>query len=60
MVIVSYMTREPDYERIKGLTFATATAEDRAKTRASWSWREVGASVVVLAFIVGAYLYFTG
>ncbi len=60
MVVVSYMTAEPEAAQIKGLTFATATAEDKAKTRASWSWREVAASCVVMAFIIGAYLYFRG
>jgi SSS family solute:Na+ symporter len=60
MVVVSYATAEPDYERMKGLTFATATDEDRAGTRASWGAPEVLASLVVLAFILGAYLYFRG
>jgi SSS family solute:Na+ symporter len=60
MVAVSYATAEPDYNQIKGLTFATATTEDRAKTRASWSARDVVFSGVVLVFIIGAYLYFRG
>ena len=60
MVLVSYATAAPDYSNIKGLTFATATAEDKAKTRASWGGREVAASAFVLACIIGAYVYFTG
>jgi SSS family solute:Na+ symporter len=60
MVGVSYLTPEPDAARISGLTFATATTEDRARTRASWSWNEVLASAVVLFYIIGAYLYFRG
>jgi SSS family solute:Na+ symporter len=60
MVAVSYATAEPDYGRIKGLTFATATDEDRAGTRASWGAHEVLASLVVMACILGAYLYFRG
>jgi len=60
MVGVSYLTPEPDAKRITGLTFATATAEDRARTRASWSWGEVLASALVLFCIIGAYLYFRG
>jgi SSS family solute:Na+ symporter len=60
MVLVSYATAAPDDARIAGLTFATAGAENRAKTRASWSAREVLASLFVLACIIGAYLYFTG
>jgi SSS family solute:Na+ symporter len=60
MVAVSYATAAPDYGRIAGLTFATASGDDRAKTRASWSAREVLASLFILACIIGAYLYFTG
>jgi SSS family solute:Na+ symporter len=60
MVVVSYATEQPDYERIKSLTFGTATADDKAKTRASWDWREVAASVFILLCILVAYLYFRG
>ena len=60
MVAVSYATQVPNAAQITGLTFATATAEDKARTRASWTWHEVAASCVVMVFIIGAYLYFTG
>ena len=60
MVVVSYMTQEPDYNQIKSLTFGTTTAEDKAKTYASWSWQEVAASGLILICILGAYLYFRG
>jgi SSS family solute:Na+ symporter len=60
MVVVSYLTAQPDYDKIKSLTYGTATGEDRAKTRASWDWREVLASCVIVVFILGAYLYFRG
>ena len=60
MVAVSYATAEPDPAKIKSLTFGTITGEDRAATRASWSWPEVAASAFVLACILGAYLYFRG
>ncbi len=60
MVAVSYATQVPNAAQITGLTFATATAEDKARTRASWTWHDVAASCVVMVFIIGAYLYFTG
>jgi solute:Na+ symporter, SSS family len=60
MVAVSYATAAPDDKAIEGLTFATATAENRAHTKDSWSWREVAASSFVMVCIIGAYLYFTG
>jgi solute:Na+ symporter, SSS family len=60
MVAVSHMTAAPDEQQIRSLTFETITPEDRASTRASWSWREVAGSGLVLMCILGAYLYFRG
>jgi len=60
MVVVSYMTAEPNQPQIQGLTFATATAEDKANTRASWNKWDVIGSLVIMVFIIGAYIYFTG
>jgi SSS family solute:Na+ symporter len=60
MVGVSYATSKPDYSKLQNLTFETKTQEDRATTRASWNWRDVLASAMVLACILGAYLYFRG
>jgi len=58
MIVVSYLTEAPSYEKIKGLTYGTRTAEDRAKSRASWTYADIIASGVVLAIIAAAYLYF--
>jgi SSS family solute:Na+ symporter len=60
MVGVSYASAVPDYGRMKGLTFATATDEDRARTHASWEKKDVFFSAVILACILGAYIYFSG
>ena len=60
MIVVSYLTREPDYERIENLSFGTRTAEHRSATAASWDWRDIATSAVVLAVILGGYLYFVG
>jgi len=60
MVVVSYLTEKPDDEKIRGLTFATITPEQRAATRASWNKWDVIASLVVVAVILAAYLYFRG
>ncbi len=60
MVVVSYLTSEPDYDRISGLTYGTITEEQRSTTRSSWSGLDVAASVALLAAILVAYLYFRG
>ncbi len=60
MVVVSYITSEPDYVRIQSLTYGTVTHEDRKRTRASWGWQDVAASAFIFMCILGAYLYFRG
>ena len=60
MVTVSYLTGAPEYGRLKGLTYETASEEDRRYTRAGWGRNEVLGSALVLVCILGAYLYFRG
>jgi SSS family solute:Na+ symporter len=60
MIVVSLASEAPSEEKIRGLTFATTTAEQRAESRASWSSGDVFASGFVLVLILLAYLYFRG
>jgi solute:Na+ symporter, SSS family len=60
MIAVSWATSQPDYGAIRSLTFETTTGADRLATRASWGWREVAGSCLVLVCILGSYLYFRG
>jgi SSS family solute:Na+ symporter len=60
MIVVSYVTAPPSYEKIKGLTFATLTAEDRRMSRLSWTKTDVIFTLVVLGLITIAYIYFRG
>jgi SSS family solute:Na+ symporter len=60
MVVVSYMSERPSYEKISGLTFGTLSDDHKKETRASWTAGDVIGSVLVLALILAAYLTFTG
>jgi SSS family solute:Na+ symporter len=60
MIVVSYMTKEPDYAALKNLTFGTRTNEHLADSHASWDWRDIAISILVVAVIIGGYVYFTG
>ncbi len=60
MIVVSYLTKAPDYELIKNLTFSTTSDEERKESRKSWDWKDVTASIFVLIVIITGYLYFTG
>jgi solute:Na+ symporter, SSS family len=59
MVIVSLLSEKPSEEQLRGLTFATTVAEDKAASRASWGKIDVILSVFVLVFILVAFLYFS-
>ncbi|MGB7296716.1 MAG: sodium:solute symporter [Candidatus Aminicenantales bacterium] len=60
MLVVSYLTEPPSFEKLSGLTYGTVTAEHRKESRASWNAKDVVTSGIVLALILAAYLYFTG
>jgi SSS family solute:Na+ symporter len=60
LVVVSLLTRPPDYEKIKGLTYATTVAEDKAASRATWGWKEVVLSLVVVVVVAFSLIYFSG
>lgn len=60
MVIVSYMTNVPAYEKISGLTYGTVTNEHRKESRSSWTMKDVITSAIVLLLILAAYIYFSG
>ncbi len=59
MVVVSLLTPKPAEEKIRGLTFATTVAEDRAASRASWNARDVILSLIVIAIIIAVFTYFS-
>ncbi|HEY6062747.1 MAG TPA: sodium:solute symporter [Chitinophagaceae bacterium] len=59
MVTVSLLTPKPSEEQIRGLTFATTVAEDRAASRASWNKWDVILSLIVVAIIVSVFIYFS-
>jgi SSS family solute:Na+ symporter len=58
MVIVSFFTERMDPTKIQGLYFGSASAEQRAITRASWNNWDVINSLIVMAIIIAFYVYF--
>jgi SSS family solute:Na+ symporter len=60
LIGVSLASAAPDAAQIRSLTFSTLSDADRTASRASWSRREVTASVFILACILATYIYFTG
>jgi len=56
IVVVSYSTSPPDYDKIKGLTYAFV---NKKEVRKSWNLWDVLATIGVLALVLGIYLYFS-
>jgi SSS family solute:Na+ symporter len=59
MIVVSMLTRAPDYKQIQGLTYATTVAEDKKASRASWNKRDVILSIIVLVIIALVMVLFS-
>jgi SSS family solute:Na+ symporter len=59
MVIISLLTEKPSVEQLNGLTYATTVAEDKAKSRATWNRFDVILSLIVVAVILAAFIYFS-
>ncbi len=55
---VSFFTKKPTEEQLQGLTFASASDEQKAATRASWNYWDVFHTVMILGLIIAFYAYF--
>ncbi len=59
IVLVSLLSKKPSEEQIVGLTYATATEEQKREKRESWNKWDVISSCIVLGLVLGFYLYFS-
>jgi SSS family solute:Na+ symporter len=58
MIIISYFTSRKDPNTIVGLTLGSASAEQRAETRASYNHWDLINSAVIITIILVFYAYF--
>ncbi|RNC65974.1 sodium:solute symporter [Proteiniphilum sp. X52] len=58
VIVVSLFTQAPSPAKIQGLVFGTATAGQRAETRASWNKWDIIHTMVILGITVAFYIYF--
>jgi len=58
MIVTSMLTPKADEANIRGLYIGSATAEQKAITRASWNNWDVVFSGLIIAVIIGFYIYF--
>lgn len=59
IIVASMSAPAPKEEDLAGLTFGSLTAEDKKEIRESWTKFDVILTSVVLAMVLGVYLYFS-
>ncbi len=59
MIIVSLLTQAPTYEKIQGLTYGTTVLADKKKSRASWNYKDVILSVIIILILALTLIYFS-
>jgi SSS family solute:Na+ symporter len=59
IVAISYSTDPEPEEKLRGLTWTSISAQDRAANRASWNWKDVVGTGIVLGLVLGVYIYFS-
>ncbi|MCL2711410.1 MAG: hypothetical protein FWE95_11070, partial [Planctomycetaceae bacterium] len=60
IVGVSLLTPKPRPEQLQGITYGSASPEQRQETRASWTATDVITTGGLIAIIICIYVYFTG
>lgn len=58
VMVVSRFTQPATEAQLQGITLASASVEDKAKTRASWNHWDVIHSAIILTITVAFYIYF--
>jgi SSS family solute:Na+ symporter len=56
--VVSLFTKKPSEEKIKGLTYGSATPEQIEETKQSWNKWDVIHSLIIVGVVVACYIYF--
>ncbi len=56
--LVSLFTEKPGPEKLRDLTYGSATPEQIVETRASWNHWDVIHSCIIVGFIIAFYVYF--
>jgi len=59
-IVVSFLTQKPSKEKVLNLTFATITAEEKAKNRNSYNRIDVIISILVVIVVICVMLFFNG
>lgn len=60
IVVVSYATAAPSDEKLKNLTYATITPEEKRKNKGSYNWKDIAISILIIAIVAYVMVWFNG
>lgn len=60
IVVVSYATKAPSEEKLRNLTYATISEEEKRKNKSSYNWKDIVISLVIVAIVIYVMVWFNG
>ncbi len=60
ILVVSYATAAPSDEKLKNLTYATISEEEKKDNKNSYNWKDIVISIVIVAIVIYVMVWFNG
>ena len=60
IITVSLLTPAPTAEKVANLTLSTISDEEKRNNKASYNWKDVVISVIILAIVISIMIFFNG
>ncbi len=60
IVVVSYATAAPSEEKLRNLTYATISEEEKSRNKSSYNWKDIVISLVIVAIVIYVMVWFNG
>ena len=60
ILVVSYATAAPSEEKLKNLTYATISEEEKKHNKNSYNWKDIVISLVIIAIVIYVMIWFNG
>jgi len=60
IVVVSLLSPAPTKEKVENLTFQTISEEEKQNNKASYNWKDITLSVIIVAIVVSVMVFFNG
>ena len=60
LIGVSLLSEKPNFAQLKNLTYSTITAEVKAESKATYNWKDVVVSIVIISIVISVMILFNG